>query len=120
MGQWMCLALGCECLTLRLLLYALIAMSGWWKLRSLCKVRLISGRTSRTRIERSVAVCFHRAFDMTRSAVEGMLRVVCRSKYRVNDSSALYTAFDQICTIHGVTRILTRWLPFIKLFQSDL
>ncbi|KAH9958991.1 copper homeostasis CutC domain-containing protein [Russula dissimulans] len=31
-------------------------------------------------------VCFHRAFDMTRSAIE---------------------AFDAICTIHGVTRILT-------------
>ena len=38
-----------------------------------------SGRTSRTRIERSVAVCFHRAFDMTRSAVEGIIRVVCRA-----------------------------------------
>ncbi|KAH9980496.1 copper homeostasis CutC domain-containing protein [Russula compacta] len=31
-------------------------------------------------------VCFHRAFDMTRSAIE---------------------AFDRICSIHGVTRILT-------------
>lgn len=57
---------------------------------------------------------------MTRSAVEGMSRVVCRSKSRVNDGSA--PAFDQICAIYGVTRILTRWLPFTNHFRaiSDL
>lgn len=67
---------------------SLYVITGWWKLRSLCKVRWNSRRTAQTRIKRSTAVCFHRAFDMTRSAVEGMSIVVCHGRSRVDGSLA--------------------------------
>jgi hypothetical protein len=49
---------------------------------------------------------------MTRSAVEGTSIVICHSRSRVDGSGALLPAFDQLCTIPGVTRILTRWITF--------
>jgi hypothetical protein len=78
----MYLELGCRSLTLHSLLYALTteAMTGWWKLRSLCKARKILREPREPRIERSITVCFHRAFDMTRSAVEGMSIVICHGR----------------------------------------
>jgi copper homeostasis protein len=87
-------------------------MTGWWKLRSLCKVSKILRESREPRIERPITVCFHRSFDMTRSAVEGMSIVMCHCRSRVDGSGALVPAFDQICTIPNVTRILTRWITF--------
>ena len=49
---------------------------------------------------------------MTRSAVEGMSIVICHGRSRGDGSDALVPAFDQICTIPNMTRILTRWITF--------
>ena len=108
----MYLALGRESLTLDSLLYALTTevMTGWWRLRTLCKVGKILREPHEPRMESSITVCFHRAFDMTRSAVEGMSIVICHGGSHVDGNDTLAPAFDQICTIPspGVTRILTR------------
>jgi copper homeostasis protein CutC len=86
------------------------AMTGWWKLRFLCRVRKILREPCEPMIEHPITVCFHRAFDMTRSAVEGMSIAICHNRSRIDGSGAFVPAFDQICTIPNVTRILTRWI----------
>jgi copper homeostasis protein len=113
----MYLALKCGSLTLHS--FTTEAITGWWKLRSRCKVRKILREPREPRIERPITVCFHRAFDMTRSAVEGMSIVICHGRTRVNGSGALVPAFDQICTIPSVTRILTRWIIFHRTISEQ-
>ena len=56
---------------------------------------------------------------MTRSPVEGMSIVICHGRSRVDGSGAPVPAFDQICTIPSVTRILTRWITFRGLISEQ-
>lgn len=60
---------------LKLINMTLCTMTAWWKLHFLCKVcrRLGVPKWSlELSTKCSIAVCFHRAFDMTRSAIEGV------------------------------------------------
>lgn len=92
----MYLALGCESLTLHSLLCTLTpeGMTDWSKLRSLCKVRKILRELEPREpgIERPITVCFHRAFDMTRSAIEGMSIALRGDGFHVDGSDALCTS----------------------------